>query len=1754
MQDTKAPTCEFQYGDERVEFVLPSAEDHISKHILQTGSFYELQLLEALAHALAPDDLVVDAGANIGNHTVFFAKVLGCRVLAFEPVPTTCAVLRENVRRNGLSARVEVFQTALGAAAGTARIAAYDAGNIGGTTLGLDPAGDIEVQCLDAIPRDGKVRLLKIDVEGMDLAVLAGAETLLENDRPWIVCEAKGTREYGEIADFLAAFDYVATACFNATDTYVFLPSRSDAERDDLVRHGFGEIIQLQRDTRVLSDRIAQLGRYAERLVRETVQKVEHGGAEVAARHAEELKRLQEEITALQVAHEAVIAGKMARGGRSAERMLSEVAKRFELDGAALVAQHSDELRRLREELTQLHNQHEAALVQKIAQAGRYAERLVTEAGIKVDEADAALAAAMQRVEEDTRERISALDKGVGEKMLQATEANQSMKDELLGQFGRQATLLERILEETQQSRQALAAEIADLSRERMQLVTQLAEANTRYQVIEGKLPDLQLEVRERGTRLQAATATLTARERELSEMKTRMAALVQQQQRAETDLAALRVRAASEVAERDRWQRLAANAAIAHKNSEDLLDLVSHSVTYQLGSAFLLATRSPRDIVKLPVRLFRLLGEMRKRRRAVAASGVMERRTVVPIQIPAAVPSAELHAVLAANAAGAFPAQPMPVVTAPPAGRAKDADLAVPRLPDLPGEAGLLRLAVVMDEFTYSSYAPCCDVLQLSPSTWREQLEAFVPDMLFIESAWQGKEGAWQRKIANGSDELDGILAWCRQRRIPTVFWNKEDPVHFETFVGVAQRFDYVFTTDIDCIGRYKAGLGHDRVFLLPFACQPRSHNPIEKYDRKDAFCFAGAYYPRYPERQKDFDVFIDALTLRAPVEIFDRNHGKDNPDFMFPERYRDLIQGNLPFDQIDLAYKGYRYAINLNSVKQSQTMFARRAFDLLGCNTLTVSNYSRGLRLMFGDLVIATDSGKELLRRLESLLGEANTSRYRRFRLAGLRKVLAEHTYQDRLSYVLSKVSGRACRKPGPKIVVVAQVGSDTDFAAVLASYDRQCHADKRLALVVEEGFLPALPPGRRDIALYGAHEAAAVEPATAWDGCFVAAFSPEDYYGPNYLVDLALARTYSDAGAIGKAAYYRVEGGALLLVNDGSQYREQADLPLRCALLDAGTIGGTLHAFALAIAQGNATTPSLLAIDEFNYVRDGGDGPWPEADDMLELDPGLPIAAIQAEAEAIPPALSKLPDGVLVQGANALAALFAVPRAQRGVRLEAAGDGIRIVSALPADKHEYVYSILTLPLDGWTHDGNVQFHMEVQPGVSLELALIFLDVGGERVGSVVKHPGRNLTTPVPDRATQVRLGLRIKGCGEAVVKRFVQGHLPSQLSLQLGRFPHLLLTNQYPSYEHIYRNGFVHRRVLGYRQEGMHVDVFCLRKGGAAAYHEYEDVDVTVGWQEQLRAQLASNPYQTILVHFLDEAMWAVLREVIDYTRVIVWVHGSEIQPWYRRDFNYRDEAEREHAKVLSDARMAFWREVLKHPHPNLHMVFVSRYFAEEVMEDVGIRLLPGQYSIIHNFIDTELFDYQAKPVEQRLKVLSIRPYASRKYANDLSVEAVLQLKRQPFFEQMEFRFIGDGPLFDETLAPLAGLPNVAIERRFLSQGEIARLHKDYGLFLCPTRMDSQGVSRDEAMASGLVPVTNAVTAIPEFVDEACGLLAPGEDAESMAAGMALVAVDPDLFAKLSTAAAERTRRQCGYDATLRMEHDLIMRGASAPTLSV
>ena len=77
----------------------------------------------------------------------------------------------------------------------------------------------------------------------------------------------------------------------------------------------------------------------------------------------------------------------------------------------------------------------------------------------------------------------------------------------------------------------------------------------------------------------------------------------------------------------------------------------------------------------------------------------------------------------------------------------------------------------------------------------------------------------------------------------------------------------------------------------------------------------------------------------------------------------------------------------------------------------------------------------------------------------------------------------------------------------------------------------------------------------------------------------------------------------------------------------------------------------------------------------------------------------------------------------------------------------------------------------------------------------------------------------------------------------------------------------------------------------------------------------------------------------------------------------------------------------------------------------------------------------------------------------------------------------------------------------------------------------------------MSSGLVPIASAVAAIPEFVDNECGMLVPGEDAKAVANAILKVVRDPKLFAKLSENAAKRVRSQTSKEYTIDEETKLI-----------
>ena len=155
---------------------------------------WEFGELRVLRRVLRAGDVMVDVGAHVGFMTLAAARAVGERgeVHAFEPIPSNFARLERNVELNGLR-NVRLHRSAVGAAGGTVRLGLTNIGVASGTTGGYTVGGEhgqVETPMValdDYLPEqlaDRRVRLLKIDAEGHEPAVLDGLASTLDRLPP----------------------------------------------------------------------------------------------------------------------------------------------------------------------------------------------------------------------------------------------------------------------------------------------------------------------------------------------------------------------------------------------------------------------------------------------------------------------------------------------------------------------------------------------------------------------------------------------------------------------------------------------------------------------------------------------------------------------------------------------------------------------------------------------------------------------------------------------------------------------------------------------------------------------------------------------------------------------------------------------------------------------------------------------------------------------------------------------------------------------------------------------------------------------------------------------------------------------------------------------------------------------------------------------------------------------------------------------------------------------------------------------------------------------------------------------------------------------------------------------------------------------------------------------------------------------------------------------------------------------------------
>jgi FkbM family methyltransferase len=193
---------------ETVFFTVVNPRDEIQKHHLQ-GTFYEPEELAIIARHFPVGGRFCDIGTNIGNHSLYVAKFLhASQIVMFEPNPAAIAILESNVQLNGIQAVCDRRFLGIGLSDKAADNASMrvPARNLGGSRV-VEGEGDIRLATFDSLLPGAAFDLIKIDVERMELRVLAGMRNIIGAARPKVFIEVDAVNDPGFHA-FLADVGY----------------------------------------------------------------------------------------------------------------------------------------------------------------------------------------------------------------------------------------------------------------------------------------------------------------------------------------------------------------------------------------------------------------------------------------------------------------------------------------------------------------------------------------------------------------------------------------------------------------------------------------------------------------------------------------------------------------------------------------------------------------------------------------------------------------------------------------------------------------------------------------------------------------------------------------------------------------------------------------------------------------------------------------------------------------------------------------------------------------------------------------------------------------------------------------------------------------------------------------------------------------------------------------------------------------------------------------------------------------------------------------------------------------------------------------------------------------------------------------------------------------------------------------------------------------------------------------------------------
>lgn len=186
------PQVRTEHAGVAMTFSTPSAFTLWRVQSIRTKEPCTLDWIESFER----DDVMVDCGANVGMYSIWAAATRGARVYGFEPEAQNYAILNRNIMLNRLGERVRAYCLGLSDTSGLSQLNMTDM-RIGGSCHSVGEAVDFRLQPSRAVFVQGCVAMrlddlvaagsipapkhIKIDVDGFEHKVIAGARTTLQN-------------------------------------------------------------------------------------------------------------------------------------------------------------------------------------------------------------------------------------------------------------------------------------------------------------------------------------------------------------------------------------------------------------------------------------------------------------------------------------------------------------------------------------------------------------------------------------------------------------------------------------------------------------------------------------------------------------------------------------------------------------------------------------------------------------------------------------------------------------------------------------------------------------------------------------------------------------------------------------------------------------------------------------------------------------------------------------------------------------------------------------------------------------------------------------------------------------------------------------------------------------------------------------------------------------------------------------------------------------------------------------------------------------------------------------------------------------------------------------------------------------------------------------------------------------------------------------------------------------------------------------